>query len=76
MAKLRTTINIEEGLIEEIRRSGVANVSRYLENLAKKDLRGVEKTGKGEKKRVQKMVEELDKVEDKWHAYLKTRGEA
>lgn len=76
MAKERTTINLDSDLLAEVRDSGVRNVSRYIENLMKRDLRGIEKVGKAEARRVQGMLGELDKIEERWLAYLKKTGEA
>lgn len=71
MGKERTTINIDEALLNEVRKSGVRNVSKYIENLMKHDLRGTEKVGKREQQRVQKMIGELDEIEEEWFRYLK-----
>lgn len=68
---LRTTLNLDEGLLEEVRGSGVRNVSRYVENLIKRDLRGQEKVGKAESLRVQRMLADLDDLEVEWFEFLK-----
>lgn len=75
MAKERTTINLDTDLLEEVRNSGVRNISRHIETLMKRDLRGIEKVGKRESARVQKMMSELEEVEVQWHEYLKRIGE-
>lgn len=74
MGRAITTVNLDEALLEEVRESGVRNISKYIEGLMKKELRGVEQTGKRENARVQKMVEKLDEVENRWFDFLKREG--
>lgn len=75
MARAITTINIDEALLDEVRESGVRNVSKYIEGLMKKELRGIEQTGKREGARVQKMISQLDEIEQRWFEFLKKEGE-
>lgn len=76
MVAQRTTVNIEEGLMNKVRDSGVRNISKHIEKLLRNDLKEIEKVGAREKKRVEHMLEELDKVEVRWLQYLKRKGEA
>lgn len=76
MPKERTTINIDPDLVEEVRQSGVRNMSKHIEGLLRKDLRGVEVVGKREQVKVQRLQEQLESVEREWFAYLKRCGEA
>lgn len=70
-----TSIRIEQSVLEEIQESGVKNVSKYFENLAKRDLRGVKKVGKRESQRVQKMLGDLDLLRNKWDELMKAKGD-
>lgn len=76
VGKERTTINLDSDLLEAVRDSGVRNVSKHIENLMRRDLKGMEKVGKKESQRVQKMLAQLDEIEEEWFAYLKKTGEA
>lgn len=71
MAKTRTTINIQEVVLDEIRESGVRNVSQYFERLATEDLRRINKVEEQDKKQVVTLTEELESLEDEWKAYAK-----
>jgi len=70
-----TSIRIAEGLLDEVADSGVKNFSKYVEGLIKRDLRGMEKVGRQESKRVQQMIGVLDEIEVAWFKYLKEEGE-
>lgn len=75
MVKVRTTINIDEQLIDLVKESGVKNVSGHIEKLLRHDLKEVEKVGASELRKVDRLNEKLDEVEVEWNAYLKEQGE-
>lgn len=66
MPKEITTINCESSLLEAVRRSGVRNMSRYVEGLMRADLKGVQKVRNVEEKRVAALREKLADIDRRW----------
>lgn len=71
--KTRTTINFDEELLQAARDSGVRNISGYLEQLVKQDLRSLQSMGKREARRIERLNEQLERVEDEWKDYVRRR---
>ncbi len=55
--KTKTTINLSKNVLSDIRSSGVRNVSKYFEDLARADLYAIEKLTKQEKKALRERLE-------------------
>lgn len=66
MPKEITTINCESSLLEAVRRSGVRNMSRYVEGLMRADLNTVKKVRNAEEKRVAALREKLADINRRW----------
>lgn len=74
VAKIRTTINIDERIVHDVEESGVKNFSAHVERLCKKELKQLEKLGKTESLKVQKWREQLQEIEVVWMDYLERQG--
>ena len=70
MSKKRTNTNIDEDLLQEVRDSGVRNMSAHIENLLKKDLNDLNDMGGMEKKRIVMLREKLVGISEEWEEYL------
>jgi hypothetical protein len=74
LPKAITTVNLDVDLIDQVRASGVRNISKHIENLMKRDLAGLTQVGKSEQRNVHKMIDQLNDVEKEWFVYLKRVG--
>jgi endo-1,4-beta-D-glucanase Y len=74
--KTKTTINLSKNVLADIRSSGVRNVSKYFEDLARADLYAVEKLTKQEKEQLTILKTELKNLSKEWQEYMKKKNEA
>lgn len=69
-SKTVTTINISKKVLADIRASGIKNMSKYFEDLAKAELYNVNKLSKNEKDQLAKLSQELEYWSKEWEEYL------
>lgn len=69
--KTRTSINLSRRVLADIRASGVRNMSKYFEDLARADLYNITKLSVKEKTELGRLSGELSRWRNEWQQYLK-----
>ena len=73
MVKQRTTINIDDALLDDVHDSGVRNFSGYIVRLIKQDLKALSRMSKREAKNIHTLEEELDKIREEWKNHVEKK---
>lgn len=71
--KAVTTINLSKQVLADIRASGVRNVSKYFEDLARADLYNIQKMSKAEKEQLTGLQARLAQIKERWREYCKNQ---
>lgn len=74
MAKVRTTIRVNESSLELVRKSGVRNISTYTENLWLSDVKKTTNVTVKERAQLRDLHERLESIEGEWKTLVKKLG--
>jgi hypothetical protein len=69
--KTRTSINLSRQVLADIRTSGVRNISKYFEDLARAELYNVKNLTAQESSLLKNLSAELEGWREEWQQYLK-----
>lgn len=69
--RVKTSINLDVDLVEEVRASGVRALGRYVEGLMRADLKQMRGISESEDARIRALQQKLEDIDRRWREDVK-----